>query len=34
VDEREHTVDQWKDLIYSEVVDYERVHEGETPGGN
>jgi len=24
VDEREHTVDQWKELIYSEVVEYEK----------
>lgn len=23
VDEREHTVDQWKELIYREVVEYE-----------
>lgn len=23
VDEREHTVEQWKELIYQEVVDYE-----------
>lgn len=23
VDEREHTVDQWKDLIYQEVMEYE-----------
>lgn len=23
VDEREHTVEQWKDLIYQEVIEYE-----------
>lgn len=29
VDEREHTVDQWKDLIYQEVIEYEtRISEG------
>lgn len=26
VDEREHTVDQWKDLIYQEVMEYEMTH--------
>lgn len=26
VDEREHTVDQWKELIYSEVIEYELSH--------
>ena len=26
VDEREHTVEQWKELIYQEVIDYERTH--------
>ncbi|KAF0292512.1 Stress-activated protein kinase JNK [Amphibalanus amphitrite] len=26
VDEREHTVEQWKDLIYKEVMDYESTH--------
>jgi len=26
VDEREHTVEQWKTLIYEEVVEYERTH--------
>jgi len=32
VDEREHTVDQWKDLIYSEVIEYEKSHSvGNTP---
>lgn len=33
VDEREHTVEQWKELIYQEVVDYEgRNHvEQEQP---
>ena len=29
VDEREHTVDQWKDLIYQEVIDYERTHPSQ-----
>lgn len=28
VDEREHTVEQWKDLIYQEVMEYEaRINE-------
>lgn len=32
VDEREHTVEQWKELIYQEVVDYEgRNHIEEGP---
>lgn len=31
VDDREHTVDQWKELIYKEVMDYELVYN--TPGG-
>ncbi|XP_064079786.1 stress-activated protein kinase JNK isoform X1 [Macrobrachium rosenbergii] len=31
VDDREHTVDQWKELIYKEVMDYEMGHN--TPGG-
>lgn len=26
VDEREHTVDQWKELIYQEVMEYETTH--------
>ena len=26
VDDREHTVEQWKELIYQEVIDYERTH--------
>ncbi|CAB4057528.1 JNK [Lepeophtheirus salmonis] len=26
VDEREHSVDQWKELIYQEVIDYELTH--------
>lgn len=26
VDERDHTVDQWKELIYSEVMEYEKLH--------
>ena len=29
VDEREHTVEQWKELIYNEVVDYEGRNHGE-----
>ena len=33
VDEREHTVDQWKELIYQEVIDYERSHNTLGPGG-
>ena len=32
VDEREHTVEQWKDLIYREVTDYERTHNTLGPG--
>lgn len=31
VDDREHTVDQWKELIYKEVMDYELVYN--SPGG-
>ena len=31
VDEREHTVEQWKELIYDEVMEYELVHN--PPGG-
>lgn len=31
VDEREHTVDQWKELIYQEVVDYEGCNHIEEP---
>lgn len=31
VDEREHTVEQWKELIYEEVMEYELSHN--TPGG-
>nr|BAI87826.1 c-jun N-terminal kinase [Penaeus japonicus] len=31
VDDREHTVDQWKELIYKEVMEYEMVHN--SPGG-
>lgn len=30
VDEREHTVDQWKDLIYKEVMEYEAAHSTPT----
>ena len=26
VDEREHSVEQWKDLIYEEVMEYELTH--------
>lgn len=26
VDEREHTVEQWKELIYQEVMEYETSH--------
>lgn len=26
VDEREHTVEQWKELIYQEVMEYESCH--------
>merc|ERR1719270_2735304 len=33
VDEREHTVEQWKELIYQEVIDYERSHNTLGPGG-
>jgi len=32
VDDREHTVDQWKDLIYKEVMEYEAAHA--TPNFN
>lgn len=28
VDEREHTVEQWKELIYQEVMEYESSHGG------
>ena len=34
VDDREHTVEQWKDLIYQEVIDYERSHNVAGPGGS
>ena len=30
MDEREHTVDQWKELIYDEVMEYEMSHN--SPG--
>ena len=30
VDEREHTVDQWKELIYQEVMEYETSHNPAT----
>ncbi|ODM91623.1 Stress-activated protein kinase JNK [Orchesella cincta] len=32
VDEREHTVEQWKELIYREVIEYERSHSQEGVG--
>lgn len=32
VDEREHTVEQWKELIYREVIEYERSHSHEGQG--
>ena len=32
VDERDLTVEQWKELIYKEVVDYERTHNLHTDG--
>lgn len=31
VDEREHTVDQWKELIYEEVMEYELLHNSHNP---
>uniref|UniRef100_A0A2P2I2L9 Stress-activated protein kinase JNK n=1 Tax=Hirondellea gigas TaxID=1518452 RepID=A0A2P2I2L9_9CRUS len=31
VDEREHTVDQWKELIYQEVMEYELLHNSHNP---
>ena len=34
VDEREHTVEQWKELIYQEVIDYERSHNVTGPAGS
>ncbi|XP_075734402.1 mitogen-activated protein kinase dJNK isoform X3 [Rhipicephalus microplus] len=35
VDEREHTVEQWKELIYKEVLEYEQTHNSlGTPGRN
>ena len=33
VDDREHTVEQWKELIYQEVTEYERTHNISGPGG-
>jgi len=33
VDDREHTVEQWKELIYQEVIDYERNHPVGGPAG-
>uniref|UniRef100_T1J3C0 Stress-activated protein kinase JNK n=1 Tax=Strigamia maritima TaxID=126957 RepID=T1J3C0_STRMM len=32
VDEKEHTVEQWKDLIYKEVMEYEQTHNTLGPG--
>ena len=32
VDERDLTVEQWKELIYKEVVDYELTHNTHTDG--
>lgn len=32
VDEREHTVEQWKELIYKEVLEYEQTHNTLGPG--
>ena len=29
VDEREHTVEQWKELIYKEVMEYEAAHSSQ-----
>lgn len=35
VDEREHTVEQWKELIYQEVMEYEAKKSGmEAVDGN
>jgi len=35
VDEREHTVEQWKELIYEEVMEYELLHNSNhNPGGS
>lgn len=31
VDEREHTVEQWKQLIYQEVMEYEAQHNVPPP---
>lgn len=31
VDEREHSVEQWKELIYQEVMEYEHTHNSSTP---
>lgn len=30
IDEREHTVDNWKELIYSEVIEYELSHQSSS----
>lgn len=32
VDEKEHTVEQWKELIYKEVMEYEQTHNTMGPG--
>ncbi|XP_045023051.1 stress-activated protein kinase JNK-like isoform X1 [Daphnia magna] len=34
VDDREHTVDQWKELIYKEVMEYEAAHSTPTYAPN
>lgn len=37
VDEREHTVEQWKDLIYQEVMEYEariNANQAESDANN
>lgn len=30
VDEREHTVEQWKELIYKDTMEYEAAHSTQT----
>lgn len=34
MDDREHTVDQWKELIYKEVMEYEAAHSTPTYAPN
>ena len=34
VDEKEHTVEQWKELIYQEVLDYDLQLNGSQPQQN